>query len=195
MAGRRTILFFTNSDFGQANVVLSTAYELLRQNRLNIHIASWAPLQPRLESLSQQAQSENPAESIPPITFHNLASFPGFLEFAKKNASRRKADVPHPPGRLGAERIAMLAVRFLSAWGPDAHLALLGWAADLTKELDPALVVVDPHLVPVHDMARSLKRKYAVLSPCTMAEGLLSEQPWFAAYWKFPAYVSLSSSS
>ncbi|RWA06967.1 hypothetical protein EKO27_g8139 [Xylaria grammica] len=170
MAGRRTVLFFTNSDFGQANVVLSTIYELLRQNRLDTHVVSWAPLQPRLESLERKVQDENPSQSVPSITFHNLASFPGFLEFAKKNANRRKADVPHPPGRLGAERIALLAVRFLSAWGPEAHLALLGWAADLTKELDPALVVVDPHLVPVHDMARSLKRKYAVLSPCTLAE-------------------------
>ncbi|KAI0534908.1 hypothetical protein GGR58DRAFT_33846 [Xylaria digitata] len=188
MAERKTVLFFTNSDFGQANVVLSTAYELLRQNRLNIHIASWAPLKPRLESLSQKVQDENLSRSIPAITFHDLASFPGFLEFAKKNANRRKADVPHPPGRLGAERIALLAVRFLSAWGPDAHLALLGWAADLTKELNPALIVVDPHLVPIHDMARSLKRKYSVLSPCTLAEGLISEQPWLSAYWKYPAF-------
>ncbi|KAI8954681.1 hypothetical protein F4801DRAFT_532616 [Xylaria longipes] len=188
MAERKTVLFFTNSDFGQANVVLSSVYELLRQNRLNTHVASWAPLQPRLESLWQKVQDENPSESIAPITFHNLASFPGFLEFAKKNANRRKADVPHPPGRRGAERIALLTVRFLSAWGTEAHLALLGWAADLTKQLDPALVVVDPHLVPVHDMARSLKRKYAVLSPCTLAEGLISEQPWLAAYWKYPAF-------
>jgi hypothetical protein len=190
MAGRRAVLFFTNSDFGQANVVLSTAYELLRQNRLDIHIASWAPLKPRLEKLSQQAQDENPSQSISPITFHDLASFPGFPEFAKKNAGRRKADIPHPPGRAGAERIALLTVRFLAAWGPEAHLALLGWAADLATKLDPALVVVDPHLVPVHDMARSLKRKYAVLSPCTLAEGLISEQPWLTAYWKYPAYVS-----
>ncbi|KAI0196451.1 hypothetical protein F4808DRAFT_305281 [Astrocystis sublimbata] len=190
MVARKTLIFFTNSDFGQANVVLSTAYELLRQNKHNIHIASWAPLQPRLEKLSQQAQDENPSESIPPITYHNLASFPGFIEFAKKNGNRKKADIPHPPGSRGAERISMLAVRFLSAWGPEAHLALLNWAADLTKELDPALVVVDPHLVPIHDMARKLKRKYAVLSPCTLAEGLLSEQPWLAAYWKYPAFAT-----
>ncbi|KAI0418908.1 hypothetical protein F5X98DRAFT_362854 [Xylaria grammica] len=188
MAERRTVLFFTNSDFGQANVVLSTVYELLRQNRLDVHVVSWAPLQPRLESLERRVQEETLSQSRPSITFHNLASFPGFLDFAKKNVNRRKADVPHPPGRLGAERIALLAVRFLSAWGPEAHLALLGWAADLTKELDPALVVVDPHLVPVHDMARSLKRKYAVLSPCTLAEGLISEQPWLSAYWKYPAF-------
>ncbi|KAJ8120421.1 hypothetical protein O1611_g10370 [Lasiodiplodia mahajangana] len=37
-------------------------------------------------------------------------------------------------------------------------------------------------------MARSLKRKYAVLSPCTLAEGLIAEQPWLAAYWKYPAF-------
>ncbi|KAI0458272.1 hypothetical protein F5B21DRAFT_460430 [Xylaria acuta] len=37
-------------------------------------------------------------------------------------------------------------------------------------------------------MARKLKRKYAVLSPCTLAEGLISEQPWLAAYWKYPAF-------
>ncbi|KAI1258584.1 hypothetical protein F5Y18DRAFT_444444 [Xylariaceae sp. FL1019] len=188
MAGRKSILFFTNSDFGQANVVLATVYELLSQNKLDIHIASWPVLEPRL-ALSRKAQDDNPSESIKPITFHNLASFPGFLDFAKKQAqSRKKADVAHPPGRNGAQRIALLTVRFLAVWEPEQHIALVRWSADLTKQLDPALVVVDPFLVPVHDMARTLKRKYAVLSPCTIAEGLIPQQSWWAAWWKYPAF-------
>jgi hypothetical protein len=189
MPERKAVLFFTNSDFGQVNVVLAVAYELLRQNKLDIHIASWPLLEPRLESLFQKVQNENPSQSISPIKFHNLSLFPGFNAWLKNRKGRKKADVPHPPGRHGADRIAQLTVKALATWEPEQHLSLFEWSADLTRHLDPALVVLDPFLIPIHDMARNLKRKYAVLSPCTLADGLIPEQPWLAAFWKYPAYT------
>lgn len=192
MPNRKSVLFFTNSDFGQVNVVLAIVYELLRQNQLDIHIASWPNLKDRLESLSRTVQDADLSQTTPNIQYHNLASFPKFAEFLEKNKGRKKADVPHPPGRLGAERIELLTTRSLAVWEPDQYLSLFDWAADLTEELQPALVVLDPFLIPIHDMARQLKIKYAVLSPCTLADGLIPQQPWLASLWKYPAYVFLS---
>jgi hypothetical protein len=189
MSDRKSVLFFTNSDFGQVNVVLAVVYELLRQNQLNIHIASWLNLKERLDSLTNTVQDENLSQNIPAIQFHDLASFPKFGEFLEKNKGRRKADVPHPPGRLGAERIELLKTKSLAVWDKDQYLSLFDWAAELTKKLDPGLVVLDPFLIPIHDMARYWKIKYAVLSPCTLADGLIPIQPLFASLWKYPAYV------
>lgn len=185
---RPSVLFFTISDFGYVNVVLATIYELLRENKVDIHIASFAPLQPRLDGLIQKVRDELPAsQPISPVTFHNLADFPGFGTWAAANKDRKKADVPHPPGRNGSGRVALLTLKALAIMEPDQYLSLFDWSTDLTKQVKPALVVIDPILVPIHDMARTLKQKYAVLHPWTVADGLIPLQPWFAAYWKYPA--------
>lgn len=187
MPERPSVLFFTISDFGYVNVVLATIYELLQQNKVDIHIASFAPLQPRLDSLIQKVKDENPSQPISPVTFHNLAEFPGFSAWAAQNKHRKKADVPHPPGRKGAGRVALLTLKALAIMEPEQYLSLFDWSGELTRQFKPALVVVDPILVPVHDMARTLKQKYAVLHPWSVADGLIPQQPWYAAYWKYPA--------
>lgn len=187
MSERPSVLFFTISDFGYVNVVLATIHELLAENKVDIHVASFAPLQPRLDSLFQRVKDENPSQPISPVKFHNLAEFPGFGAWASESKDRKKADVPHPPGRNGAKRVELLTLKALAIMEPEQYLSLFDWSTDLTKELNPALVVIDPILLPVHDMARTLKRKYAVLHPWSVADGLIPKQPWLAAYWKYPA--------
>lgn len=190
-AQRPSVLFFTISDFGYVNVVLATIYELLRRDEVDIHIASFAPLKPRLESLVQlvKDESDKPSSSAssPGVHFHNLAEFPGFATWAAQSKDRKKADVPHPPGRNGAGRVALLTLKALAIMEPEQYLSLFDWSADLTRKLDPALVVVDPILLPCHDMARTLRRKYAVLHPWSVADGLIPRQGWWAEYWKYPA--------
>ncbi|KAF7541495.1 hypothetical protein G7054_g581 [Neopestalotiopsis clavispora] len=188
MTERPSVLFFAISDFGYANVVLATIYELLRQNRVDIHVASFAPLKPRLDELIEKTNAENAPKPTSPLEFHNLAEFPGFAAWAAKNKDRKKADVPHPPGRNGASRTALLTLKALAIMEPDQYLSLFDWSASLTKEINPELVVVDPILLPVHDMARTLRQRYAVIHPWTVATGLIPQQPWFAAWWKYPAF-------
>ncbi|KAM7200695.1 Glycosyltransferase sdnJ [Naviculisporaceae sp. PSN 640] len=185
---RPSVLFFTISDFGYVNVVLATIYELLKRDEVDIHIASFAPVKPRLESLVQLVKDETGKSSSPGVHFHNLAEFPGFATWAAQSKDRKKADVPHPPGRNGAGRVAILTLKALAIMEPEQYLSLFDWSADLTRKLDPALVVVDPILLPCHDMARTLKRKYAVLHPWSIADGLIPRQGWWAEYWKYPAF-------
>jgi hypothetical protein len=45
---REKIIFLTSSEYGQANVVLAVAYELLLRQEHDIHIASFAPLEGRV---------------------------------------------------------------------------------------------------------------------------------------------------
>lgn len=42
---QQRILFFTSSEYGQANVILAVSYELLILQKYEVHIASFAPLQ------------------------------------------------------------------------------------------------------------------------------------------------------
>lgn len=184
---RPSVLFFSISDFGYVNVVLATIYELLRQDKLDVHIASFAPLQPRLDNLVQLVKDETGGSKEAIVHFHNLAEFPGFATWAGQSKDRKKADVPHPPGRNGAGRVALLTLKALAIMEPEQYLGLYDWSAELTKKLGPALVVVDPILLPVHDMARTLGQQYAVLHPWGVADGLIPRQPLWACYWKYPA--------
>ncbi|KAK8093296.1 Glycosyltransferase sdnJ [Apiospora kogelbergensis] len=97
MPERPIVLFFAISDLGYVNVVLATIYELLRQGRLDIHIASFAPLQPRLDSIVQKVKDENPSQPISPIAFHNLAQFPASPPGPRRaKTERRQMCLTHP---------------------------------------------------------------------------------------------------
>jgi hypothetical protein len=191
MSERKSILFLTNSDFGQSNVVLAVAYELLTQNELDIHIASWSQLESRTSALSERVQAENPGVSIRPITFHALPLYSMFDSWMKNNKNGNKADLPHPPGLNGAARLKILAPQVLAAWEPEEHIALYEWCGELTGKVNPSLVVLDPFLGPAHDTCRKLKLNHAILSPCTLASGLIPEEPWLAGFWKYPGYVQI----
>jgi hypothetical protein len=70
MSSKPSVLFLTKPENGQSNVVLAIAYELLKSNNLNTHVASSPPLEPRLVKLSAQVAGENPSLKTQPITFH-----------------------------------------------------------------------------------------------------------------------------
>jgi hypothetical protein len=70
MSSKPSVLFLSNPENGQSNVILAVAYELLKSNNLNIHVASWPPLEPRLAKISAPVAAENPSLKIKPVTFH-----------------------------------------------------------------------------------------------------------------------------
>jgi 2-acylglycerol O-acyltransferase 1 len=189
MPDRKSILFLTNAEFGQSNVVVAAAYELLKQNELDVHIASWPPLDSRARALSEAVQAEKSGVPIHSITFHSLPGQSVMGTWLKNAPKSAAADLPHPPGIKGAARIRALAPQILACWEPDEHIELYEWCCDLTRKLGPSLVVLDPFLAPAHDTCRKLKLNHAVLSPCTLASGLIPEEPWLAVFWKYPAYV------
>ncbi|KAK2473808.1 hypothetical protein H9L39_13768 [Fusarium oxysporum f. sp. albedinis] len=58
MEGLKRLLLFTNSDFGQANVVLATAHELgIACEDVEIHIASFQDLRSGVDDASRFMQT------------------------------------------------------------------------------------------------------------------------------------------
>jgi hypothetical protein len=192
MSKRKSILFLTNSDYGQSNVVLAVAYELLQLNELDVHIASWSPLESRAVALSERVQAENAGVTIHPITFHTFPLYSMFDSWLRNTRNGAKADLPHPPGLNGTARLKALAPQVLAAWEPKEHIALYDRCGELTAKIKPSLVVLDPFLAPAFDTCKKLKLKHAILSPCTLASGIIPEQPWLAGFWKYPGYVQHS---
>ena len=72
MASKKSILLFTHAEYGQTNVMLATAYELLIHGEFDVHLASFTSygvLQPRVIGIGKLAAEVDGASSI---TFHAI---------------------------------------------------------------------------------------------------------------------------
>ena len=63
----KKIIFLTDSEYGQANVILAAAYEILLLQQHEVHVASFAPLKDRINSLNELV----PDNHVPAI-FHTV---------------------------------------------------------------------------------------------------------------------------
>lgn len=188
MAKRKAVLFITDCEYGQSNVVLAVAHDLLLRNEVDVHIASWAALKPRILQLQDRIHQENPTQTVSPIIFHNLPGLSMFESWLNETGYT-KSRMSHAPGTRGAAHLRTLISGLLHAWNPDDYIALYNWCADFAATLDPAVIVLDPFVPAAHDMCRTVPRNYVVLSPCTLAAGIIPEQPLLAGFWKYPAFV------
>jgi hypothetical protein len=191
MSSRNSVLFLTCSEYGQANVVLAVTQELLATNEVDIHVASWPLLESRIQALTRQQSERKPVLEKNQIKFHAIPGL-SMLDATLKNHNVSKDSIPHKPGFAGGARFRELAPQVLACWTPEEHLAMVDWFEELAMTLKPALVVVDPFLSPAHDMVKKTNWKHVVLSPCSLAAALIPQQPNFAAFWKYPRYVSIS---
>jgi hypothetical protein len=69
---RKKILFLTNSQYGEAQVVIAVSHELLRRGNCDVHIASNSPLSKGVKELDDGAFGAFPKESSN-VTFHEFS--------------------------------------------------------------------------------------------------------------------------
>jgi hypothetical protein len=66
---QKKVLFLTASEYGESNVVLAVAYELLLRQKYEVHIASFSPLESRVKEISSLAASAASSQAV----FHTVA--------------------------------------------------------------------------------------------------------------------------
>ena len=95
---RRTILFLTNSEYGEANVIIAVSHELLKRGNCDVHIASYAALSKRITDLRDGAFGAVPKETTS-ITLH---PFTGLSMHETRKKKFGIDDIHHKPGFKGA---------------------------------------------------------------------------------------------
>jgi hypothetical protein len=95
---RITILFLTNSEYGEANVIIAVSYELLRRGNCDVHIASYSVLSKRIADLENGAFGAIPKETTS-ITLH---PFTGLSMHEVRREKFGINDIHHKPGLKGA---------------------------------------------------------------------------------------------
>jgi len=176
---QKKILFLTSSEYGQANVILAVAYELLLRQEYDIHIASFAPLEIRIEDLNALIpKNANPA------TFHTIFG-PSLSQCLEE---KDEFIGPYPPGIKGAFKTYRVTLPSMAtAYNEAQYMAGYKSCVEILKSVEPDLIVIEPMLDQGLDACKTLSRTYVVLSPNTFQELLRYKQPTHKILCKNPA--------
>jgi hypothetical protein len=183
MVERKNILLLSNSEYGQANVMLAVVHELVLRREFNVHIASFPVLEQRINDVYATLTSK----VVSSLTFHAL---PG-QSLTEAIASRGdEFGTGHRPVAQGSIKSYDAIQNIVTPWDGPEYLKGYDRCLELFETLDPIVVVVDPVYSQGLDACRRTSRRHVVLSPVSLKEIAIHVQPRLAFLWKYPAYVS-----
>ena len=132
MPTKQSVLFFTNSELGQASVILAVAYEVAILSEYDVNIASFAPLQGQVNALNENFNTKINWHTISGKSMKECLAANGF-DFLPKHA-------PRVQGAVKAYKECLPHV--IAPWTPEEYGSVLRSCKELIKKLDPALVVI-----------------------------------------------------
>jgi len=180
---RKTVLFLTSSEYGQANTILALCAELLTHEDINLHISSFSNLQKRVEWL--QNRIENAASST--ITFHPLNDVPTTIDAIM--AGIGEDGLRHPPSSQDASVYRMMDV-FTAPHEPNDYIKLVNELKHTITNIVPDIVVVDMAFAPGTDACRVLHQRYIISSPLQALDMIRPLQPSLRMFWYYPVCAS-----
>ncbi|KAF4344787.1 UDP-glycosyltransferase 84B2 [Fusarium beomiforme] len=189
MAGNKRILFFTNSDFGQANVVLATAHALgLACHDAEIHIASFKDLRRGVDEASKfmQAIATQQQIAVPkPFIFHEIEGISWGLATKHPDTAIFET-LELAPGFVNSAKGVAILPAVMVPWSPKEFLDIYKETERVFHEVRPDLAIIEPLFTQGLTFCHYQRVKWMVLSPNTTKEFAVPLQPNLAALWKYP---------
>lgn len=180
----RTALFLVNQEHGLSNVHIATASALLEKHPdVEVHFASFSNIASKLERISHFARKHNPESRG--VVFHELSG-PSYTH-AIDQIGKSLDNIPHPPGIAGIDHLCKDMQIWISPWSADDHFSLYQELQVLIDEIDPAVVVLDTLFRPGIDATRDKNRLHVIISPNSVVDNFLGDQPYGSMFWKYPA--------
>lgn len=129
---RKKILFFTNCDFGQANVILATAHALVQTSPdlIEVHIASFHKLGRTVHDTSTFAlktlaskHPDEPTKTATPFTFHGIS---GRIYFEACFDSKTGIEplLHLRPGLINTGKLVSRLPTALMPWAPEELVSI-----------------------------------------------------------------------
>ncbi|PKS13400.1 hypothetical protein jhhlp_000171 [Lomentospora prolificans] len=186
----KKVLFFTNSDYGQANVILATAHTLLLTQSVEIHIASFHGLEAAVRSMSNMALSQSSTTGVRnSIVFHSLQGISwGPASFRPETGVAASLDLK--PGLRNSAACVSRLPTILLPWHPDEFMTIYREAERILEEVNPNLTIVEPLFTQAMTLCHRSKVNWAVLAPNTIKDFAIPKQPNLAMLWKYPLVCS-----
>jgi hypothetical protein len=132
MSTKSSVLFFSNSELGQASVILAVAHELTIQSNCDVHVASFAPLKRHVDELNQLSSVQ--------VKWHAILG----KSMKESLVDDGLAFLPrHAPGVKGAIKAYQECLpHVLAPWTPRGYEPILESCKELILKLDPEIVIV-----------------------------------------------------
>ncbi|MCJ1249913.1 hypothetical protein MMC30_007139 [Trapelia coarctata] len=182
MDERKKILLMSNSERGQANVMLAVFHELLLHPEFDVHVASFQDLKARFTEEASKTSAEH-------ATFHTFPA-PSMIECVQRSGSGDLSMAMHAPTVKGALAALDIAPEICLSWTEEEYLSLYNFSTQLITTLNPAVVVLDPLLSQGIDACQFLQWEYFILTPLSLQQTLTTIQPKASIFCKYPAIGS-----
>ncbi|SCV47102.1 uncharacterized protein FFB14_09624 [Fusarium fujikuroi] len=186
MTDCKRLLLFTNSDFGQANVVLATAHELgLARQDVEIHIASFQDLRSGVDDASRfiQATATQQKKNIPrPFVFHEIEGT-SWGPATKRPETAIFETLELTPGLVNSAKGVAILPAVMIPWSPKEFLDIYKETERVFNEVNPDLTIVEPLFTQGLTFCHHRGVRWMVLSPNTIKEFAVPVQPKLAALW------------
>jgi hypothetical protein len=184
MAKSKTVLFLTSSEYGQANVVIAVAHELVARHLSDVHIASFSPLKPRVDGLNMGSYGVLP-QGTKPIYFHTISGL-SMMEALARDPDHNLDDLLVPAGIAGALSMQKTVAALACIWKPEEFIRGYQSCKEIINRVRPDIIVVEGFLAQAVDACNSLKKNFVMLSPNTYRELLASQQSQTHQIWGYP---------
>ncbi|KAJ3543981.1 hypothetical protein NM208_g3289 [Fusarium decemcellulare] len=186
----KKILFFTNSDYGQANVILATVYELMRStSNIEIHIASFQRLRHAIEDTIGLAMDNAVGHAPARLIFHGLEGRSQFEAAIGPDVDLFEA-YDRPVTFFNAAHTILKIDGIMQPWSPEEFADLYQQTISVLDDVKPDLTVVEPLFTPALTACNHLGINWIVLSPNTIKDFAIPLQPRLAPLWKYPIVCS-----
>ncbi|KAF4985988.1 hypothetical protein FDECE_16180 [Fusarium decemcellulare] len=186
----KKILFFTNSDYGQANVILATVYELmLSTSNIEIHIASFQRLRDAVEDTIGLAMDNAAGHAPARLIFHGLEGRSQFEAAIGPDVDLFEA-YDRPVTFFNAAHTILKIDGIMQPWSPKEFSDLYHQTTGVLADVKPDLTVVEPLFTPALTACNHLGINWIVLSPNTIKDFAIPLQPRLAPLWKYPIFVA-----
>ncbi|KAG4261611.1 hypothetical protein FPRO03_11628 [Fusarium proliferatum] len=186
MTDCKRLLLFTNSDFGQANVVLATAHELgLARQDVEIHIASFQDLRSGVDDASRfmQTTAAQQKKKIPcPFVFHDIEGT-SWGPATKRPETAIFETLELTPGLVNSAKGVAILPAVMIPWSPKEFLDIYKETERVFDEVKPDLTIVEPLFTQGLTFCHHRGVRWMVLSPNTIKEFAVPVQPKLAALW------------
>ncbi|KAK0196224.1 putative UDP-glucoronosyl and UDP-glucosyl transferase [Armillaria mellea] len=180
----KKVLFFTNSEYGQANIVLSVAHELCFRPDVEVHIASFPVLSPRIRDLQDRLRVTG---SSARIFFHPLRG----ISLKEARIRRIGTNTPtHAPTLSGAFRSFRRLPYYVAEWSGPEYMELYDSCVEIIQDLNAHAVVIEYFLSQAIDACRFLNLKFIIMTPNAPKDIIGRIQPYGSIFWKYPVMSS-----
>jgi hypothetical protein len=189
MSTDKRLLFLTNSDYGQANVVLATTHAIgLANPDVEIHVASFQELESGVYDASRFMQESAAQQKLPipkSFIFHKLQGI-SWGPATKRPGTAIFDTLELTPGFVNSAKGVATLPAVMVPWSPEEYMEIYRDTQRVFDEVDPDLTIVEPLHTQGLTFCHYRGVKWMVLSPNTIKEFAIPLQPRLAALWKYP---------